>query len=560
MARKFSYHTREPRHPAGAQRLPIETPDPAEMIQLTIVVRPSSKLEAAKRSAVKLAVLHRQNNQSDIPFQERYGVGNESFERIEAFVKASGFQLVDKSIPGRFVIISGKLGELSRTFGIEMCMVENEGIRYRSHRGKVQIPAELREIVDVVLGFDTRPVGRHHGATSVGRPVDPRKVAALYGFPKTLNGSGQCIGIIELGGGFRQEDIRKYFQGYGRPAPQIEVRELTGSADSSGGKGTNDPAEPSEIQKFWDAVVHDKFDIRKPEAILGSAARLQSVLWTIEATMDVELVGTLADGAQIVVYFAPNTEQGKFHAWTAALTDERFKPSVISISSGMFENQLEPYTLRALNDLYHDAVLRGVTICCSSGDTGDGATNGSSPQVNFPASSPFVLACGGTSLKVSRATRKPESVWNEPTSATRLSSGGGVSSLFPTPFWQRGSGVKAKTGRDGRGVPDVAARANLKDGYHIRVGNLDIPMGGTSSAAPLWASLVALLNEKLNRSIGYLNPYLYDDEVRKALLDIRRGRSGKRYQASKGWDACTGLGRPVAQALLDVLSTRISGK
>jgi kumamolisin len=122
------------------------------------------------------------------------------------------------------------------------------------------------------------------------------------------------------------------------------------------------------------------------------------------------------------------------------------------------------------------------------------------------------------------------------------------------------SGVKAKTGREGRGVPDVAARANLKNGYHIRVGNLDLPMGGTSSSAPLWASLVAMLNEKLNRNVGYLNPYLYGDEVRKAMLDIVRGRSGKRFQASKGWDACTGLGRPVAQALLDVLSARISGQ
>ena len=135
-----------------------------------------------------------------------------------------------------------------------------------------------------------------------------------------------------------------------------------------------------------------------------------------------------------------------------------------------------------------------------------------------------------------------------------------MSRLFPTPVWQRNSGVKAKTGHNGRGVPDVASRADVKDGYHIRVGNVNIPMGGTSSAAPLWASLVAILNEKLNRNVGYLNPYLYHDSVRKALLDIRRGRSGKRYQACKGWDACTGLGRPVAQALLDVLSARISGQ
>jgi len=132
--------------------------------------------------------------------------------------------------------------------------------------------------------------------------------------------------------------------------------------------------------------------------------------------------------------------------------------------------------------------------------------------------------------------------------------------MFSTPVWQQGSGVKAKTGREGRGVPDVAARANLKNGYHIRVGNLNLPMGGTSSAAPLWASLVSMLNEKLNRNVGYLNPYLYSDDVRKAMLDIVRGRSGKRFQASKGWDACTGLGRPVAQALLDVLSARISGQ
>jgi kumamolisin len=336
-------------------------------------------MEQAKRNAVKLAVKQCLAPSSgkyaakkpaaapkpELKFEDHYAVGNQNIDRIVAFAKANGFKVVEKNELGRFVILSGKLGELGKAFGIETCMVEAEGIRYRSHRGKVQPPEEIRDAVDAVLGFDTRPVGQRHAQADHGRPVDPRKVAALYDFPKTLTGSGQCIGIVELGGGFRAEDIRKYFHSYGRSAPQIEVRELIGPADAIGGTGTNAPAPPADVKKFWDALVSGKITKNNAGTILGSIAALQRVFWTIETTMDIELIGTLAGGAKIVVYFAPNTEQGKFHAWTAALTDQVNRPSVISGSFGMLESQLEPHAIRTLNDLYHDAVLRGVTICCS---------------------------------------------------------------------------------------------------------------------------------------------------------------------------------------------------
>ncbi|HEX9759812.1 MAG TPA: S53 family peptidase, partial [Candidatus Acidoferrales bacterium] len=274
-----------------------------------------------------------------------------------------------------------------------------------------------------------------------------------------------------------------------------------------------------------------------------------------EVTADIEVAAAAAPGARLVVYFAPNTERGFFDAVTTAIHDRHHRPGVVSISWGEAETQWTPRTLHLFNEALAEAALVGVTVCCSAGDRGssDGLPGGA-PHVIFPASSPFVLACGGTSVDVEGSRIARETVWN-----SRGATGGGPSRVFAVPRWQgkvKVPGLPGKNRRRGRGVPDVAANADPLTGYKVRFRGKNSITGGTSLAAPMWAALVALINQKLRRPVGYVNPFLY--KVYKRLLragafhPITEGNNGA-YHARAGWNACCGLGSPHGENLLRAL-------
>jgi len=173
-------------------------------------------------------------------------------------------------------------------------------------------------------------------------------------------------------------------------------------------------------------------------------------------------------------------------------------------------------------------------------------------HVDFPASSPHVLGCGGTKLVGSGTTITSEVVWNE-TSANEGAGGGGVSTYFPLPAWQKNAKVPAPTTTGGgRGVPDVAGDADPTTGYTIRVDGKTMVIGGTSAVAPLWAGLIALANAQNKASAGFINPTIYMAGAKKAFRDITQGNNGA-FSAGPGWDACTGLGSPNAPALIAAL-------
>jgi len=198
-----------------------------------------------------------------------------------------------------------------------------------------------------------------------------------------------------------------------------------------------------------------------------------------------------------------------------------------------------------------DAAALGVTVTAAAGDSGsgDGESDGQ-PHVDFPASSPNVLACGGTKLTASGASIVSEVVWNE-TSANEGATGGGVSTVFPLPTWQQGIAVpKAPNGSAGRGVPDVAGNADPLTGYQVLVDGASEVIGGTSAVAPLWA-LIARCNQKLGRPLGDVHAALYQIGTR-AFHDITEGNNGA-YKAAIGWDPCTGFGTPNGEALLAAL-------
>jgi kumamolisin len=217
-----------------------------------------------------------------------------------------------------------------------------------------------------------------------------------------------------------------------------------------------------------------------------------------------------------------------------------------------------PQALKSYDQAFQAAAALGVTVCAAAGDNGsaDGVSDGNA-HVDFPASSPFVLACGGTRVIGSGTTVSSETVWNDgPNSAT----GGGFSGFFPTPKYQDGvisalgSSVGKLPPKPGRGVPDVAGDADPVTGYAVRVDGEDMVIGGTSAVAPLWAGLIALMNQKKTHPVGYLNPLLYAAPVMGSggIRDVGTGNNGA-WHARTGWDPCTGWGSPDGNRLLAAL-------
>ncbi|MGA2602410.1 MAG: S53 family peptidase, partial [Bryobacteraceae bacterium] len=338
------------------------------------------------------------------------------------------------------------------------------------------------------------------------------QVAQLYQFPLDVDGTGQTVGILELGGGYHPVDLKNYFS-------SMKINEPTVVAVSVD-KGKNKPTNPNSADG--------------------------------EVLLDIEVAGSVAPGAKIVVYFAPNTDQGFQDALTTAIHDSTNNPSVISISWGGPESTWTAQAMTAFDSAAQDAGAMGVTICAASGDNGssDGVTDGAN-HVDFPASSPNILACGGTTLQSANGAITSETVWND--GAQGGAGGGGYSNQFPLPAYQASDNIKPPSG-GGRGVPDVCGDADPETGYQVLVDGKSLVIGGTSAVAPLWSGLIALLNQKLGKSVGFLQPVLYGlPQTADAFNDITQGSNGA-FSAGPGWDPTTGLGSPSGENLLTALS------
>ncbi|HEV2690399.1 MAG TPA: S53 family peptidase, partial [Bryobacteraceae bacterium] len=379
---------------------------------------------------------------------------------MEEFAHEHGLAVAEIDLARRVVVLAGTVAKFSNAFDVELLRYQHSGGEYRGRTGTVSIPQELDGIVLGVHGLDNRPQARAHfrlrrqsaaQAHTAQSSFFPPQIAGLYDYPTNVDGTGQCIAIIELGGGYRVQDLNTYFESLNLPHPKVKAVSVD--------HGHNHPS-------------------HNPDGPDG------------EVMLDVEVAGAIAPGAEIVVYFAPNTDQGFLDAITKAAFDTVHKPSVISISWGGPESDWTQQSLAAYDQAFQDAATVGVTVCCSSGDNGstDGVSDGLQ-HVDFPASSPHVLACGGTFIE-SANTPPAEKVWNDgPDSAT----GGGVSDFFDQPTWQSGVGVPASHNpgnRVGRGLPDIAGDADPNSGYTIRVDRVQGVIGGTSAVAPLWAALI----------------------------------------------------------------------
>ncbi len=317
-----------------------------------------------------------------------------------------------------------------------------------------------------------------------------------------------------------------------------------------------------------DSVIEATLLLRRGSATdtAGPAAADPADLATVSGTatalglkvvfgdLDIEVAGALAPKARQMVYFGPNSDAGFVDAVSDAVHATP-TPVAISISWGQNEDDWTDQARRALDGVFADAVALGITVTAAAGDSGssDGAPDRS--HADFPASSPNVLACGGTTLHAdaSRVSITSETVWNAGGSGG--ATGGGVSDVFAVPAWQAPA-VTPNAPLRGRGVPDVAGNADPSTGYRVLVDGTAAVYGGTSAVAPLWAALIARLAQAAGRSFGLLAAELYryaaPGQPAAGFRDVTAGDNGA-YSAGPGWDACTGLGSPDGVALLQLL-------
>jgi kumamolisin len=520
--------------PGSHRDPPKETPaiaavravNPSEEIEISIYLkdREPDPLQQPAITATEDAAQARSAQSFESLNAQRLEDYKQDIDAISKFVTTAGLSIVKIDPARRLVKVSGTAEKLESAFRTTLHYYNDGKTPFRARAGSLSVPADVVDSIEAVLGLDTRPIAKskltfHPNPHAIAGHL-PNEVAKLYGFPTTAGmGAGQCIALIELGGGYRSSDNEHAFRAMGLKTPNVV------SISVSGG-------------------------LNNPGADTGADG---------EVALDIQVAGGVAPGAKIAVYFAPNTDQGFVDSITRATHDPVNRPSIISISWGSPEANWMDQSLAAMTTAFRDAARLNVTVLAAAGDNlaTDGLTDGRA-HTDFPASSPYVLGCGGTLIDTQGTNIQNETVWNSGGSGT----GGGISDKFDLPPYQAKANIpkSVNDNRVGRGVPDVAADADPNSGYKVVVGGIGGPIGGTSAVAPLMAGLFALINESCGKPAGFAHPLLYANAAAFHQITVGNNKDGQiGYTAGPGWNACAGLGAPQGANLLSLFQ-KASGK
>jgi kumamolisin len=483
--------------------------DNAKLVDVTVRVRakPGSDLDRDLATLMAKPAAERKFLTPD-ELEAKHGADDADFDKIEEFAEDARLSVVRRDPAERSIVLRGTLGALQSAFGAQLEMFHHHTGTFRGRSGSISVPIALKDIVVSVHGLDDRPLRRTRRQLEpkADAPNTGASLATRYKFPTSTDGTGQCIAFIELGGGYRSAEIARYLLSIGvTHKPRLSAVSVNGAHNSPSSSDSDDG----------------------------------------EVVLDVEVAGAAAPGARLAVYFANNTDRDFVDAVLRAVHDKTRKPSAISISWGGPESTWTDQSRGAMDDAFKAAALLGITVCAAAGDhgTNDEARGPSGIRVDYPASSPYVLSCGGTDIRGQK-----EVTWND---GDGWATGGGISTKYPLPAWQSSANkvLSLQTHKPGRGVPDVAGAAT---NYDVLVDGDDMVSGGTSAVAPLWAALIARLNQALGRRVGFVNPALYAHAA-VGFTDITSGDNAalgaQGYPASAGWDPCTGLGVPNGEAL-----------
>lgn len=492
--------------------------DPNAEISVTVMVKSKASDKLVDDTIQKIAD-GKQKPLSDKEFNAKFGADPNSMANVLKFAKDNGLQTDKIDASSGRVVLKGKVQDFSKAFNVQLEDYQNGPFTTRERSGTISVPRNLSNDIKGVFGLENSKVADPHFRKLPPDQIQPRsgssfmpnEVADLYNFPKQSMGKGQSVGIIELGGGLDLKDNSQYYKDHGLKEPKVQIVGVDGATNAAPG---------------------------------GDADG--------EVALDVQIIGAVAPEANQQLIFAPNSEQGFVDAITRATFAEKgeIQNSAISISWGAPESGWTDQAIHNMNDAFKKAALKGISVFAASGD--DGAKDKSQDgkyNADYPSSDPYVTGTGGTTLDHSGK----EVTWND--GVWGGSTGGGISTKFEVPDFQKGMSLppNANTdGKPGRGDPDIAGDASPTTGWRIRVGGSEQITGGTSAVAPLYAALMMRVNGALGHPVGYLNPFLYKNGNSGIFKDITEGDNNG-YKAGPGWDAATGWGSIRGDKFLELL-------
>jgi len=454
-----------------------------EQITVTLRLRPKTPLTDEKLTHAEYEAAH--------------GADPNDMAEVRDFAFQSGLSVSGEDAASRTMLLTGPRDAITSAFATKLFWhIPSAGGAnpYRGRTGPVFVPDNLAGKVEAVLGLSDVPVAQPRFKRAVGMSMHasasytPPQAAAAYQLPKVTTVRPQKIAVISLGGGYVQSTQVSYFSSIGQPVPIITPVSVDGAVNAPGNE----------------ADVENNLDIQ------------------VSAGIYCAMTG---QPASVFFVSCPNTDAGFLDGITYAI--HTLQVDEVTISWGSPESNWSGQAMAAMNSAFQAAKMLSIAITAASGDNGSGD---GLPGFNtdFPSSSPYLLACGGTTK-----TQTAEVGWS--------GSGGGYSANFAKP--------PAQTLIQGskRGVPDVSGIADPATGWVISDGVI----GGTSAVAPMWAGIVAGFNSSLPQNIPDVQLMLYGNTA--CLSDVTSGSNGG-YQSRPGWDEVTGLGVPNGVTLAQVIA------
>ncbi len=466
---------------------------------------------------------------------EQFGASTATIQHVTTWLTQQGFQILSTSPLRNSLIVQGTVVQIAKAFQVVLQNMELNGKDFFGPNQAPVLPSDIAPLITSITGLDNfahlqHPPSQnlalenhlsqlHTGASPVQTPrlgdctlyslmgVSRDQIAQAYSlnalYQKGIKGQGMKIGIVEVGEPYDRQDVANYAACNG---VNLQVRniDVDGKVPAGSGEG--------------------------------------------EAALDLELIAGLAPGAQLIDYQAPQPDDKSFlDVLNQIAIDDQVQ--VVSISYGEGEDQTTPAYMAQYEETLELLAVEGVSVFISSGDCAaftDGVYG--QLQVSFPASAPWAIGVGGTSLDGGEHAWSASSP-NKSQCQNQWGTGGGVSQNkgFPRPPWQTGQGIQNSYSNGNRQVPDVAAAA---DNIAIYFQGLWMPVGGTSAAAPIWAAGTLLVDQALRQQGkpnlgGVSNIYRIANQPGKfhPFHDVTSGNN-LYYKASAGWDYPTGWGAP----------------
>jgi subtilase family serine protease len=535
-------------------------------------------------------------------FRSRFAPSASDTAKVQNWLKSQGLDITYTPQNNHYISVEGTLAQAQAAFGVQFGIYSVRGQSLRSPVNDLSIPSALAGVVKAVVGLDQsyqfvqtyRRLDTNAPPGAGFRNAPPlsdfwAQLLSPYAFPTGFTG-GSLPTVPWTVKGYTPDQIKGAYgiSGYDGAGQTVAIIDAYASPTilqdvNQWSKNRGLPTmSPSQLVQVVPPGIYKRAENpqQDPQG------------WYGEETLDVEAVHGMAPAAKIVYVGAPNNRQDLDAALNHVV--DRHLAQIVTNSYGFGTTELlPPGYVKPVEDTLIQAAIEGIGVYFSSGDNGDESSSFGFATTDWPASSPWVTAVGGTSLGINASNQRAlETGWgtsdyscNSTTLAcTRAGwlygAGGGVSVVFAEPWYQQMAGLTLS----GRGVPDVAALADPQTGLLVGQtqsfpdGNYydEYRIGGTSLASPLFAGIMALADQKAGHPHGFANPLIYDNPAAfYDVLPVKTAVARRNYNngvdassgtadrlrtfddyagsasqhTNQGWDNVTGLGTPNASFL-----------